>query len=318
MATLLSLHNKMVELLPLEERIEHNGRLHTITLQKIDDFHRELYSDESEMNKRQFRKKVHDIRDICLTAMSLGAEHITQQRSLPKKTTDVFADLMHYVGKIDELLDIIDNPEEAIDQDIIPIITEEDISDFYQERYNRVTEYIELLCRNTKEFYSRLLEEINLENLASIGDRIEDLIKDNSSNNYFNTTARMVLAEIDKSINFMKSTLSGEKNPYDHDVFYLVENNVHSAEEIITAHNFQVSMYVSPECGKINIDKSDFDRVLFNLLTNAVKYGRSKDDARTKEISVYAFKTSRKCRNYLTILVADEGIGISSEDDILD
>lgn len=300
----------------LEDRLEHNELLHRVTLQKIEECYTDHTSRSAETNKKQFRKKVHDIVDICLTTLKLGADTLLNQKTIdPRKTSQICSEIIFYVDRVNDLLGIIDHPKESIHQDIIPIITQEDISDFYQERYERITEYMRLLCENPKSFYAELLKEINLEKLEALGEQISDLIEQNSTNHYSKTIIGIVKSEIENSIDFIQSTLTGEKNPYPHDVFYLIEENIETAEHLILENNYVLNIHVAENVEKITIDQPDFNKIFFNLLTNAIKYGRSKDESSLgKPIDIYAFKTSRKCRDYLTILVADSGVGIREQD----
>lgn len=299
----------------LEDRLNQNNRLHRTISDRIETFDRELLSGNAELNKRQFHKKAHDIRSSCLTSLRLGSDTVLRLNNpLPTNTRALFVELIEYVDRVDNLLGFLDYSYEQI-TGIIQIITQKEIFEFYERQYSKLTENMRLLSEDPKEFYARLLKEIDLEYLAKIGSEMQILIQ-NSGNSHFKTIASLVYSEVEKSIKFMQSTLSGEKDVDYYDVSYLINQNIQSAEQLLRQSNINVNTYLAPNINRINIDQFDFDRVFFNLLNNAIKYSRTKDEdlKKSKEIDIFAFITVKKQRDYLTILVVDSGIGINDEE----
>jgi len=297
----------------LEDRLKQNDTLHRAISDRIESFDREILLGSAELNKRQFHKKAHDIRSSCLTSLRLGSDTVLRINDpLINNARALFVELIEYVDRVDNLLGFLDYSYEQI-TGIIQIITQNEIFEFYEEQYSKLNENMRLLSEDPKKFYDRLLKEIDLEDLVRIGSEIQ-ILRQNSDNSHFNIIASLVYSEVEKSIKFIRSTLSGEKNVDYYDVLYLINQNIQSAEQILRQNNINVNTYIAPDVNRLNIDQFDFDRIFFNLLNNAIKYSRTKDEhsKESKEIDIFAFMTTQKQKDYLTILVVDSGIGINS------
>ncbi len=85
---------------------------------------------------------------------------------------------------------------------------------------------------------------------------------------------------------------------------YLVQSTAESLEERAKSHEVALHISISPDLPAILGEAHRLERVFTNLITNAVKYaGKGK--------SVYI--TVSRASNYVTVSVADNGIGISPD-----
>ena len=85
---------------------------------------------------------------------------------------------------------------------------------------------------------------------------------------------------------------------------YLVQSTAESLEERAKSHEVALHFSISPDLPAILGEAHRLERVFTNLITNAVKYaGKGK--------SVYI--TVSRASNYVTVSVADNGIGISPD-----
>jgi signal transduction histidine kinase len=85
---------------------------------------------------------------------------------------------------------------------------------------------------------------------------------------------------------------------------FLVNKVVKDIQEKAKQKNIALKIEISDEIPEINIDQDKIERVLKRLLDNAVKYTDS------GEVSLKAVKQE----NYITIKIADTGVGIKKED----
>ena len=85
---------------------------------------------------------------------------------------------------------------------------------------------------------------------------------------------------------------------------YLVQSTAESLEERAKSHEVALHISISPDLPAILGEAHRLERVFTNLITNAIKYaGKGK--------SVYI--TVSRASNYVTVSVADNGIGISPD-----
>ncbi len=85
----------------------------------------------------------------------------------------------------------------------------------------------------------------------------------------------------------------------------LIENVIHQLSEKAGLHKIQIQLKVPPDIGSIWVDERRIKQVLFNLLSNALKFT---SDGRQVGISVLDGK------DFIKITVWDTGIGIAKEE----
>lgn len=79
-----------------------------------------------------------------------------------------------------------------------------------------------------------------------------------------------------------------------------------SINEYAQKHNFTFTFEIDPECEFINIPVSPVERILLNLITNAVKYNSKKN----KKVSLKIYRESKS----VFFCVKDNGNGIKKDD----
>ena len=88
----------------------------------------------------------------------------------------------------------------------------------------------------------------------------------------------------------------------------IVDNAIHVLEKQISQAGASVNVYIAREAENINTIKSYFESIIYNLISNALKY-KSKQRKPRVDINV------NKSNNITYILVSDNGIGINMEKD---
>ena len=88
----------------------------------------------------------------------------------------------------------------------------------------------------------------------------------------------------------------------------IVDNAIHVLEKQISQAGASVNVYIALEAENINTIKSYFESIIYNLISNALKY-KSKQRKPRVDINV------NKSNNITYILVSDNGIGINMEKD---
>lgn len=91
---------------------------------------------------------------------------------------------------------------------------------------------------------------------------------------------------------------------YNHDVVFVVKRIVEAVETYVNSKNIGLSFYSEIDKMLLSCDVNVLERAVFNLVSNAVKFSRSKGHI---SISIY------DRQNEIIIAVKDEGIGIPKE-----